>query len=576
MSLRRRILISAIVIIVITALAVIVDIPKGPDISIGQFQRELKVRLGLDLRGGASLTYEADTSQVEEADRAELLEGLKEVIEQRINQFGVSEPSVRNNKVGDGWRIIVELPGITDINEAIAAIGETPLLEFREEGKPPERTEEEKNALRVLNEETKKRAEEILQQALSATDFAALAKEKSEDPGSAENGGDLDFFGKGIMDPAFETAVFEAEVGKVMPQLVQSSFGYHIVKVTEKRTQNEQEEVRASHILLRTIPEEIPETGFPFYENTGLNGQQLERAQVTFDQQTGASVVSLQFNAEGAKLFKEITERNIGKTVAIYLDNAPISIPTVNQVIPDGQAIIEGNFTLEEAKELTRRLNAGALPVPITLVNQQNIGPTLGELAVQKSLFAGIIGLALLIIFMISYYRLPGLLASVALLIYTLIVLAVFKLVPVTLTLAGIAGFILSIGMAVDANILIFERMKEELRDGNALNRAVEQGFRRAWLSIRDSNVSSLITCAILATFSTSLVKGFAITLALGIVVSMFSAITITRTFLRLCAKPAFEKKLWLFGITRRSALEVNGSHTQISDGMHKNEKNSL
>lgn len=569
MSLRRRILFSTIAILIITAVAVIVDIPKGPDMSFRDFRREIKVHLGLDLRGGASLTYEADTSQVTEADRAELLEGLKDVIEQRINQFGVGEPSVRINKVGDGWRIIVELPGVTDINEAIEAIGETPLLEFRQEGKPPQRSEEEKNAIRALNEETRKRAEEILQQALGGADFGALAKEKSEDPGSAPNGGDLDFFGKGVMDSAFEEAAFQGEVGKVIPELVQSSFGYHILKVTEKRTENEQEEVRVSHIFLRTIPEEIPETGFPFYENTGLNGQQLEKAQVSFDPQTGVPVVSLQFNAEGAKLFKEITEKNIGKTVAIYLDGAPISIPTVNQAIPDGQAVIEGNFTLDEAKELTRRLNAGALPVPINLVNQQNIGPTLGELAVQKSLFAGIIGLVLLIFFMIAYYRLPGLLASIALLLYAIIVLAIFKLVPVTLTLAGIAGFILSIGMAVDANILIFERLKEELREGNALNRAIEEGFRRAWLSIRDSNVSSLITCAILATFSTSLVKGFAITLAIGIVVSMFSAIIITRTFLRLCARSKLSSRLWLFGIgklkTEPEPIQQRSSETHKS-----------
>lgn len=310
-------------------------------------------------------------------------------------------------------------------------------------------------------------------------------------------------------------------------------------------------EIRARHILLRTISEtDLRPDQQPEFVNTGLGGQHLRRATVVFDPNTGEPQVSLLFNDDGKQLFAEITKKNLQKPVAIYLDGQPISIPTVQQEITTGEAIISGTFNLVEAKQLAARLTAGALPVPITLISQQNIGASLGQESIERSFVAGLLGLVLVALFMILYYRLPGLLAVIALGIYTLLVLAIFKLWPVTLTLAGIAGFILSIGMAVDANVLIFERMKEELRRGKAPSLAVDQGFRRAWLSIRDSNVSSLITCAILAWFGTSLVQGFAITLAIGILVSMFSAITITRTFLRLIAGAWMGRHLRLFGVS--------------------------
>jgi len=267
----------------------------------------------------------------------------------------------------------------------------------------------------------------------------------------------------------------------------------------------------------------------------------------------------LEFDNEGKDLFAEITERNLNKIVGIYLDGSPISLPRVNDKITDGRAIISGSFELEEAKLLAQRLNAGALPVPITLVTQQNIGASLGKVSVQKSLFAGIIGLVLVVLFMIIYYRLPGVIAIIALGIYTLIALAVFKLIPVTLTLAGVGGFILSIGMAVDANILIFERSREELREGKSLSTAVEEGFNRAWLSIRDSNISSLITCVILAWFGTSIVKGFAITLGIGVLLSMFSAITVTRTFMRLIASRWVERHLSVMGPVRNKTEKIKG-----------------
>lgn len=544
MSIRKKLWLTLGGILILFLLAGIVDWPKGPDIKIGNYKKELKVHLGLDLQGGTHLVYQADTSEIPSEDRAEALEGIRDVIEKRVNIFGVSEPLVQTSKVGDDWRVIIELPGIKDINQAIQMIGETPFLEFKEEKDSEPLSEEEIIEIAKFNLEAKSKAGDILKQALEGANFEELAQQYSEDLATAEKGGDLGYFSRGQIIPSFEEAAFAGEVGKVYPEVVQTDFGYHIIKVTDKK----EDQVKASHILIQTQSSETLQSQFV---STGLSGKQLKRAQVIFDRTTSQPQVSLEFDDEGKKLFAEITERNVNKKVAIYLDGAPISIPVVNEPIRDGQAVITGDFDLQEAKQLAQRLNAGALPVPITLINQQNIGATLGKISVEKSFFAGILGLIIVALFMILYYRLPGLLAVVALLIYTLIVLAIFKLWPVTLTLAGVAGFILSIGMAVDANILIFERVKEELRAGKPLATAIEEGFKRAWPSIRDSNVSSLITCAILAWFGTSLIKGFAVTLGIGILVSMFSAITITRNFLRLSVTQKMESKLKLFGIKK-------------------------
>lgn len=406
-------------------------------------------RLGLDLQGGTHLVYEADLSNIERGKYAESMEGVRDVIERRINLFGVAEPLVQVDNVGDHHRLIVELAGVKDIGQAIAMIGETPSLDFREE-----RTKEETDKI--------------------------IEKYKS------------------------------------LPPEQQKNF-------------NED----------------------PYFQPTALTGKYLKQAALEFNPNTGAPYVGLEFNDAGAKLFEEITSRNVGKKVAIYLDNAAISVPRVQEAISGGRAQITGDFKAEEVKELVRRLNAGALPVPIKLINQQTIGASLGEKFLRQSLLAGLIGILAVAVFMIFWYRLPGLLAVAALLIYTAVVLMIFKLIPVTLTLAGIAGFVLSVGMAVDANILIFERMKEELRWGRSLAGAVDEGFKRAWTSIRDSNVSSLITCAVLFWLGTSIIKGFALTLAIGILVSMFSAITLTRNFLKLAVGEKMEKRKWLFGIKK-------------------------
>lgn len=558
MNLRKRVWLTFGAILLIVVLSGLVDYPKGPNIKIGSYTKELKVRLGLDLQGGTHLVYNADTSQIAEKDKASALNGVRDVIERRVNAFGVSEPIVQTNQSGGQWRIIVELPGVKDVSQAIKMIGETPLLQFKEE-KTTTYTDSEKKAIEDKNAETKKQAEDVLKKALIPNaDFASLANQYSQDPGNTDlssgqkKGGDLGLFTRDQMVSEFSTVVFDKlKVGEVYPELVQTQFGYHIIK----KTGEQGDQAQASHILFTTQSTDS-QTG---YVDTGLSGKQLKSAAVEFAPNTNEPEVALTFNSEGSKLFGEITQRNIGKIVGIYLDGAPISMPKVNTAITDGKAVITGSFTLAEAKLLAQRLNAGALPVPITLINQQTIGATLGKIAIQKSLFAGIIGLLFVAIFMIIYYRLPGLLAVLALLVYTLITLAVYKLFSITLTLAGIAGFILSIGMAVDANVLIFERTKEELRSGKNLALSIEEGFKRAWLSIRDSNASSLITCLILAWFGTSVVKGFAITLGLGVLISMFSAITVTRTFLRLIITKWLENHHpWFGGVKQKTIIEDN------------------
>lgn len=390
-----------VIVLIVLAIALVIGLFDWDKLA---FKRPF--RLGLDLQGGTQLVYQADLNNVQ--DRGEAMDGLRDVIERRVNLFGVAEPVVQIAKKD---RLIVELAGIKDVSQAIRMIGETPYLEFRE------------------------------------------------------------------------------------PQIKDDEIEF------------------------------IP---------TLLTGKQLKGAQVGFDNITNKPVVNLQFDAEGKEIFADITTRNVGRPVAIYLDGLPISIPTVQEPIRDGRALITGDFTLAEVKELVQRLNAGALPVPIKLISQQSIGASLGEESLTKSLWAGLIGLGLIGLFMLIYYRLFGLAAIVALLIYIIILLALFKLIPITLTLAGIAGFILSMGMAVDANVLVFERIKEEIKLGKSFGGSIDQGFKRAWPSIRDGNISTLLTCLVLYSFTTGLVKGFAITLGLGILVSMFSALVITKLFLKI------------------------------------------
>lgn len=414
---KRKVWLFLILIIILAVGAGNLVYPKYIKTIIPQFW-DIPFRLGLDLQGGTHLLYEADLSNIEKGDYSSAMQGLRDIIERRINLFGVTEPKVQTQEAGGQHKLVVELAGIKEPAEAIKMIGQTPFLEFR-----------------------------------------------------------------------------------------------------EQKIEGEGEEQKIH------------------FEPTSLTGKYLKRADLSFNPQTGAPFISLQFNDEGAKLFEELTEKNVGKILAIYIDGIPISTPVVQEKISGGRAQITGDFTVEEAKELVRNLNAGALPVPIKLISQQSVGPTLGAVSLEKSLKAGLIGFLAIIIFLIIFYRFSGFLASLSLAIYVLIVLSLFKLIPVTLTLAGIGGFILSIGMAVDANILIFSRMREEQREGKSFSIALEEGFRRSWPSIRDGNLTTLIVALILFGLGTSFIKGFALTLSLGILVSMFSAMFITRTFLQLYAK---------------------------------------
>ncbi len=562
MTLRRKVWLTFGGILVLALLAGVVDYPKGPDLPLGSRVKELKVHLGLDLQGGALLTYEADMSNIGAGDRVAALDGARDVIERRVNAFGVSEPVIQTSTVGERQRIIVELPGVTDVRDAIDRIGKTPLLEFRERS-TTSLTDDEKAQIAEADRVAKTKAEQTLKNLERGADFAAEADANSEDPGNTnpdgtKKGGDLDFADPEQYAKEFRDALTALKDGEITTSTARSPYGYHIIKREATRQAKNDlgvdvTEIRARHILFSAITEEQALQNRAF-ENTGLSGQHLKAAQVAFDPNTNEPYVSIRFNKEGTDLFGELTKRNVGKPIAIYLDGSLISAPTVQQEITGGEAQITGSFTLQEAKALATDLNAGALPVPVKLIAQQRIGPSLGQASIERSFVAGILGILLVSLFMVLYYRLPGVLAVAALGIYALLILAIFKLWPVTLTLAGIAGFILSIGMAVDANVLIFERLKEELRAGKPVTAALEQGFSRAWLSIRDSNVSSLITCFIMAWFGSSLVKGFAITLAIGIIVSMFSAITVTRTFLRLAVRERVTRHAWLFGIERPQA----------------------
>ncbi len=661
---RRKI--GLIIIIILAVFAGFFDFPKPWDAAANWLRTTAGIpvfnfpskpyRLGLDIIGGTHLIAEADMSNVLEGDRDEALSGVRDVIERRVNAYGVAEPVVQTARVGDSWRVNIELAGVKDIKEAIKLIGDLPVLEFREEGIGEQRvlTDEERKEMESYNAEAKKKADEVLKKVLaSGADFDALLSEFSEGEEKKDSKGDIGFLG---LTPQFDKIVLALDRSGIVPNkvlnyLVENDLGWNIVKYSERRVG--ERKVRASHILIcfagaqscntstskeigRKLAVDLKqkltagnfsnmawqnsedssakinkgdlgyfskemmvkefsnavfaqktgtiigpiESPFGFHliyktddrmENqykvqrifikkktsesiappspwraTGLGGKQLKRASVQFDPTSGEPQVSLEFNDEGKRMFADITSRNVDKFVAIFLDGQPISIPRVVQPITGGQAVITGTFTLPEAKQLRERLNAGALPVPIHIISQVSVGATLGQDSLARSLKAGLIGFALVALFMIFYYRFAGVIAVLALFIYTIFVLAIFKVIPVTLTLAGIAGFIITLGMAVDGNVLIFARLKEELRAGKSLLQAIEEGFTRSWPSIRDGHITTLISAVILFWFSSSVIKGFALTLFIGVAFSLFSSVVVSRILMRTFAAWIKNPRIWI------------------------------
>lgn len=683
----------------------------------------MDLKLGLDLKGGTQLDYMIDLSEVEEADRDQLVEGVQEVIRNRVDALGVSEPNIYMSNIAEEYHIIVELAGISDIEEAKETVGKMIQLEFKEENTEPsedqtawaksaaqsfynsvfsgdfvelsesqveeygsdvafatvelqavenysedvqalisgksigtivsptevnegyimdadgnitestgyaviqitdkstEETEkeipEEVSAKHILiaydgaesatatrtQEEAETLANELLTRIQGGESLADLAVEYSDDTGSGAEGGDLGSFGRDVMTENFEEAAFALPVGSIS-EIVETEFGYHIIEVYEKQEASIETEtvdlIAVNKIVFSTAPD-------PWQEEAAITGEHFKHADVALNQ-AYQPYVSITFTDEGADLFEQLTEENVDKRIAIFVGGVLVSAPTVQQKIAGGNAQITGNFTLEEAQELARDLNTGAIPAPIELVGQYTISATLGAEALDQSLFAGVIGLIILALYMLLYYRLPGLIADVALAIYAVLLIFCIKVsLPiyvalliglglfgyithlilknndsggekfisfllacvvlffmtfvlaskVTLTLAGIAGVILSIGMAVDANVLIFERTKEELAEEKPLKEAIKNGFDRAWDSIRDSNFSSLITCAILFYFGSSIIRGFALNLALGILLSMFSAIMLTRTLLLFAESSPLGEQLWMFGKPRKLGAKL-------------------
>ncbi|MCX6766164.1 MAG: protein translocase subunit SecD [Candidatus Moranbacteria bacterium] len=556
MTVRGKVWIKFFLVVILFLITALIAYPKPiqKPAWVGNTLAKLKINLGLDLQGGIHLIYKVDTSGVDPSKVSDGLNGLQDVIERRVNAFGVAEPLIETSKSGNEQRLIVELAGVKDIEAAKSMIKETPFLEFKKMEAPAEQPPQEISPEdKAYNDQQKQKAEDLLKQVQGGADFTELAKQNSEDPGSKDQGGDLGFVKRGTFVPEFDKVLFDSNLqpGQIYPQVVESDFGYHIIKLLEVRGDGDNKEVHSQHILLAKKTPPAPAQAQPTFTETGLSGKNLKSASVEFMSQSGKPEVGIEFDSEGAKMFADLTKANVGKQIAIFLDGQVISAPTVQTEITDGKAVITGNFTLDEAKKLAQRLNEGALPMPITLIGQQSVEASLGMLSLTQSLKAGLIGIILVMIFMIIYYRFLGFVASVSLVIYSSLMVAIFKLSSVTpwsitLTLAGIAGFILSVGMAVDANILIFERTKEEIRKGRSIRSGIDEGFRRAWPSIRDSNISTMITSLILIWFGTGFVKGFAVTLLLGVLVSMFTAIVLTRTILTAIIGEWAEEKGWI------------------------------
>ena len=479
-----------IVIAILLGLDLWINWPGTTSISVGSFSQNVAVREGLDLQGGLEVLLEADVPASQPVD-ATSMDAVRTVIENRVNGLGVAEPVVQ---VSGSRRILVELPGYENPQDAVSLIKQTGLLEFIDAGTTP-----------------------LMPGTQVVTDYALK--------GNA---------------PANPSA---------QPSLTVQLSSTPEATVTSEGTQSPSVAAGVSASATATI---APTQTGPVY-HTVMTGADLSSVAAGADT-VGQPVVNFVLDANGTKVFSDYTTSHIGQYLAIVLDDKVISSPVVRTAITNGQGQISGSFTVDSANALAIQLKYGALPIPLRVAQIETVGPSLGQDSLHRSLVAGAVGMSVVVLFMILYYRLPGVLADLALALYALTALSIFRVLPVTFTLPGIAGFVLSVGMAVDANILIFERLKEELRAGKTLRIAVDAGFSRAWPSIRDSNISTLITCAILywfgGAFGASLVKGFALTLAIGVLVSMFTAIIVTRTFLHVVLdRMDFSRRHSWFGI---------------------------
>ena len=598
---------NARILITIAIITVICGTVLGVEkINLNNFERGseniLGLSLGLDLQGGSHLIYQAlnpETNLPEEIT-SDQMEALSKTIERRINSSGLGEPIIQI--IGED-RLLVQLPGIKDPGRAKSLIGETARLEFkhRTTDVPPQP---------LTN---------IVPEDLISITADALSPDKtlkSDDNPDSENtteyseGIVFEFsemgtlkFNEVVADLQFSmvNAINSAELGQNPPAPARlgvniegaeplrfETNGLQIVRLEQKDGEGNKfvialpaspdgtsslsiEEAKAKLGTSPTVNFELSEGHID--EDIGLSGDDLDSAYPSQHQSSGVPIVNIEFNERGTREFGELTtdiyakqqSTGVRDQIAIILDGNELIAPVVNSPITQGTAIIQGpDFTIERVKDLALLLESGRLPVPIQLIQERDVDAMLGADSLRKSVIAGITGLCLVLLFMILYYRVPGVMASISLLIYAIIVLAIFKMIPVTLTLSGVAAAILSIGMAVDANILIFERMKDEIRAGRTMLSSVNIGFNRAWPAIRDGNVSTLITCAILYWFSDQLgatiVQGFAITLAIGVMISMFTAITISRTFMRVIALTPLSRKTRLF-IPSDSRNTVDGAN---------------
>ena len=522
---RQRSPTALVAILILAAIAAWVasDSPRPDWVSNLLFWRssanhDIKIVQGLDLQGGLEVLLQAVPAEGQTVT-SDAIQAARIIVEQRINGLGVSEPLVQ--QVGAD-RIAVQLPGVQDPDLAIQTFGQTGLLEFVDTGTSP-----------------------IAEGAVISTTGLIAGSGVTVTPTLTLT-----------VAPTVAPTAGSTTAPTARPTTAPSGV------VTATVTPGASLSVSGTSGLTATVPlsgsapltttEPITATPATIYR-TIMTGVHLQSASVGFDSQTSAPLIQFSLTGEGARIFADYTASHVGQFLTIILDKRVISSPRINGAIPSGSGQISGSFTREQAQALVVQLKYGALPVPLKVLSSRTVGPTLGQDSINKSLLAGAIGISMVVVFMLLYYRLPGLLADVALVLYGLLVLSIFKLLPVTLTLAGIAGFVLSIGLAVDANILIFERMKEELRSGRSLKAAMRAGFDRAWPSIRDSNASTLITCAILFWFGTtqgaSIVAGFALTLAIGVLVSLFTAIVVTRNLLTLVMDIDIAKSHWWFGV---------------------------